>query len=245
MKEFDPWADLDNSKRPRNTFQPIPSRLFADLYERINAVGSTTLLSLGGWTDSHGDKYSRLVSDGSARRKFVVGAISFLRRHGFKGLHLDWNYPVCWQSDCGKGRSTDRPNFTKLVQELKREFEKEDPPLLLAASISGYKEVIDVAYDLRELGEALDFISVMTYDYHGYWERRTGHVSPLYQRPSDKYPQYNTVSRFQLRINNSAFTSRISRSNISSRKGLLARSSSWEFRSTAKPSPYPLRTETI
>lgn len=45
-----------------------------------------------------------------------MGAISFLRRHGFRGLHLDWNYPVCWQSDCTKGRSTDRPNFTKLVQ---------------------------------------------------------------------------------------------------------------------------------
>lgn len=81
-------------------------------------------------------------------------------------------------------------------KELKREFEKENPPLILAASISGYKEVIDVAYDLPAIGEALDFMSVMTYDYHGYWERRTGHVSPLYQRPNDKYPQYNTVCSF-------------------------------------------------
>lgn len=64
----------------------------------------------------------------------------------------------------------------------------------MAASISGYKEVIDVAYDLAPLGNALDFMSVMTYDYHGPWERKTGHVSPLYGKPSDKYPQYNTVS---------------------------------------------------
>nr|XP_023029163.1 probable chitinase 10 isoform X2 [Leptinotarsa decemlineata] len=175
IKEFDPWADLDNN-----------------LYDRITSLKDTTvLLSLGGWTDSSGNKYSRLVSDGTARRRFVVGAVSFLRKHGFRGLHFDWNYPTCWQSDCKRGPSSDKPNFSKLLQELKKEFDKENPPLVLAAAISGYKEVIDVAYDLPALGQSLDFMSVMTYDYHGAWERQTGHVSPLYSSPEDKYPQYN------------------------------------------------------
>jgi len=80
------------------------------------------------------------------------------------------------------------------LKELQKEFAKQNPPLILAASISGYKEVIDVAYDLPALGKSLDFISVMTYDYHGAWEGRTGHVSPLYSHPNDKYPQYSTVS---------------------------------------------------
>ncbi|CAH0555523.1 unnamed protein product [Brassicogethes aeneus] len=176
LKEFDPWADLDNN-----------------LYERVTALQDTkVLLSLGGWTDSAGDKYSRLVSDGSARRRFVVGVVGFLRRHGFQGLHFDWNYPVCWQSNCKKGPASDKPNFTKLVQELRQEFNRQSPRLILAAAISGYKEVIDVSYDLPMLGQSLDFISVMTYDYHGAWERQTGHVSPLYGQPGDKYPQYNT-----------------------------------------------------
>ncbi|EFA10488.1 chitinase 10 isoform X1 [Tribolium castaneum] len=176
LKEFDPWADLDNN-----------------LYERVTSLKDTkAILSLGGWTDSAGDKYSRLVGDGSARRRFVVAVVGFLRRHNFKGLHLDWNYPVCWQSNCKKGASSDKPNFTKLIQELRREFDKQKPPLILAAAISGYKEVIDVAYDLPALGTVLDFMSVMTYDYHGAWERQTGHVSPLFHRPGDKYPQYNT-----------------------------------------------------
>lgn len=88
-----------------------------DLYERITSIrDAKVLLALGGWTDSAGDKYSRLVSDGSARRKFVVGVVSFLRKHGFQGLHVDWNYPVCWQSNCKKGSASDKPNFTKLIQ---------------------------------------------------------------------------------------------------------------------------------
>lgn len=35
-------------------------------------------------------------------------------------------------------------------------------------------------------------------DYHGAWEKRTGHVSPLYSKVDDKYPQYNTDFTIQL-----------------------------------------------
>lgn len=74
------------------------------------------LLGLGGWTDSAGDKYSRLVASPVARDKFANKLIAFLSRYNFKGLHLDWHYPVCWQSNCKKGAQSDRANFAKLVQ---------------------------------------------------------------------------------------------------------------------------------
>lgn len=74
------------------------------------------------------------------------------------------------------------------------------PALVLAVAISGYKEVIDVAYDLPNLGKNLDFMSVMTYDYHGAWEKQTGHVSPLFHRQGDRYSQYNSVSNSPLII---------------------------------------------
>ena len=83
---------------------------------RVHGADVKVLLALGGWTDSTGDKYSRLVSDGGTRRKFVSSMVSYLRRHNFKGLHLDWNYPKCWQSNCNKGPASDKANFVKLVQ---------------------------------------------------------------------------------------------------------------------------------
>ncbi len=66
---------------------------------------------------------------------------------------------------------------------------------LVAASLSGYKEVIDMAYDIPKLSESLDFMNIMTYDYHGSWESRTGHLSPLYEGPpsEDLKPSYNSV----------------------------------------------------
>lgn len=151
-------------------------------------------MALGGWTDSSGDKYSRLISSGAARRKFVANTVSFLRQHNFDGLSLEWSYPKCWQSDCKKGPDADKPNFTKLVRELRREFEKQEPPLLLAVALSGYKEVIDKAYEVREISQAVDFLSVMSYDYHGAWESKAGHIAPLFGSSGDSKPYYNVVS---------------------------------------------------
>lgn len=173
-----------------------------DLYQRITSLkGPKIILAIGGWTDSSGDKYSRLVSNGASRRKFVVATISFLRRHNFDGLSVEWNYPHCWQSDCKKGLESDKPNFTKLLKELRDEFDKQTPKLTLAVSISGYKEVIDRAYEVEEISELVDFMSVMTYDYHGAWEPKTGHLAPLYRQSGDNYLHYNVVSAKSLKFN--------------------------------------------
>lgn len=58
------------------------------------------LIAIGGWNDSAGDKYSRLVNNPSARRKFNEHVIQFIKQHNFDGLDLDWEYPVCWQVSC-------------------------------------------------------------------------------------------------------------------------------------------------
>lgn len=168
---------------------------FTELYERITMIkGPRVLLAIGGWTDSTGDKYSRLISSGAARRKFIASTINFLKKHNFDGLSVEWNYPKCWQSDCRKGPDSDKPNFTKLMQELKDEFDQQEPKLALAVALSGYKEVIDRAYEVQEISETVEFVSVMTYDYHGAWEPRTGHLSPLFATPGESHPYYNVVS---------------------------------------------------
>lgn len=74
------------------------------------------------------------------------------------------------------------------------EFKQQTPKMELGVAVSGYKEVIDVAYDLTSIGRDVDYLSAMTYDYHGGWEPVVSHGSPLYARPGDRYPQYTAVS---------------------------------------------------
>lgn len=76
MKPHDTWADYDNR-----------------FYERVTEFknkGAKVTLALGGWNDSEGDKYSRLVNNPAARQKFITNAIDFIKKNNFDGLDLDW-----------------------------------------------------------------------------------------------------------------------------------------------------------
>ncbi|OWK05469.1 OVGP1 [Cervus elaphus hippelaphus] len=75
---------------------------------------------------------------------------------------------------------------SELLQAFKNEARLTmRPRLLLSAAISGDPHVIRKAYDARLLGRLLDFISVLSYDLHGSWEKVTGHNSPLFSLPGD------------------------------------------------------------
>lgn len=47
---------------------------------------------------------------------------------------------------------------------------------------------------MATLSENLDWIAVMTYDYHGQWDKITGHVAPMYPHPDDSDVTFNAVS---------------------------------------------------
>lgn len=55
-------------------------------------------------------------------------------------------------------------------------------------------------YDVKTMADCLDWIAVMTYDYHGQWDKKTGHVAPMYEHPDDDFYYFNSVS-FETEIN--------------------------------------------
>lgn len=96
------------------------------------------------------------------------------------------------QVDCTQGPDSDKEGFADLVRELSAVFKPRG--LLLSSAVSPSKMVIDAAYDVPVLAKYLDWIAVMTYDYHGQWDMKTGHVAPLYYHPDDDYTYFNAVS---------------------------------------------------
>jgi len=175
IKIHDSWADVDN-----------------DFFLRVSAMkkkGSKVLLALGGWNDSLGDHYHRLVKSPTNRKKFIDHALAFVKKYEYDGLDLDWEYPVCWQTKCRDDAKTDKQDFLSLVIELKAVFKQHN--LLVTAALSPNPKIIDLAYDLKELNKHLDLFNVMAYDYYGAWDKKAGHHSPLYHHPNHSHPEFS------------------------------------------------------
>ena len=68
--------------------------------------------------------------------------------------------------DDSPGLPEDKKNFGLLLQEMRPVFDQHG--LLLTAAVSAGKSTIDKAYDVPVMRHTLDFINVMTYDYHGW-----------------------------------------------------------------------------
>ena len=64
----------------------------------------------------------------------------------------------------------------------------------MSAAVSPSKTIMDAGYNVPQISSYLDWINVMTYDYHGQWDKKTGHVAPHYAHPDDEFYYFNAVS---------------------------------------------------
>ncbi|XP_029574996.1 acidic mammalian chitinase isoform X2 [Salmo trutta] len=160
-----------------------------ELYSQFNGLKNQngnlkTLLSVGGWNFGSSG-FSAMVASPTNRQTFINSVIVFLRKYEFDGLDIDWEYPANRGSP-----PQDQQLYSVLVEEMRAAFEKEAKQtnkarLLLSAAVSAGRDTISSAYEIPKLGQALDMINVMSYDFHGSWDPFTGECSPLYKSPAD------------------------------------------------------------
>ncbi|XP_065368948.1 probable chitinase 10 [Calliphora vicina] len=146
-------------------------RIFNDL--KLKNPQVKTLLSVGGSQSSR--NFSTTAADPEKISTFVESALHYIKRYGFDGLDLDWEYPNQYHSI---KNNNDRENLVTLLQHLKEGFEPYG--YLLTAAIGPAEYSPQLSYNISEMVKYLDFINVMAYDLHGPWESEIGHNAPLY-----------------------------------------------------------------
>lgn len=147
--------------------------------------GLRALVSVGGWTWS--GSFSDIAYTAASRQKFAASAVLFIRQYGFDGVDLDWEFPVAGGLAGNVERAVDKTNFTLLLQELRNQLDaagKADGKAYLLTIASAAFPAYVTNVELAKIASLVDWMNLMTYDFHGSWDDASGHLSALYADPN-------------------------------------------------------------
>ena len=149
----------------------------AELYTGFTKLQETgkleTWISIGGFdfTTNHPSAFTNMVSTSANRLAFIDSLVTFMRKYGFQGVDLDWEYPV----DANRGgHPDDMKNLVQLLAEM-RAYPAFGNNFGISAVLAPDVWYLQ-HYDARGLLDHADFIGFMNYDLHGVWDEAVPNV---------------------------------------------------------------------
>ncbi|KAK4143425.1 glycoside hydrolase superfamily [Dichotomopilus funicola] len=155
----------------------------AALYDRVSALKSKdpdlkVWIAVGGWAMNDPGPYrttfSDLAASTSAQDAFFESLITFMRRHNFDGVDLDWEYPVA--EDRG-GVQADFDNYATLVRRLRERLNQSGRDYGLTITLPASYWYLR-GFNLQDIEPHLDWFNIMTYDIHGTWDSTVKAIGP-------------------------------------------------------------------
>jgi chitinase len=129
-----------------------------------------TLISVGG--ASHSTYFPSAASTDVARQHFAESCVAYMKKNGFDGIDVDWEYPTAGQ----------KQDFTALLAELRRQLDDQGTAdaqhyLLTIAAPAGRH--IYANLELNLIPPFVDWINLMAYDFTVPSSQKTDFVAPL------------------------------------------------------------------
>ncbi|MFN0222953.1 MULTISPECIES: glycosyl hydrolase family 18 protein [Paenibacillus] len=182
----DPWADTGMAYPGDTGDEPVKGS-FKQLIKLKEANPHLqTIISVGGWSWSN--RFSEVAADPAARAAFAKSAVDFLRKYQFDGVDLDWEYPGGGGLAGNASSPADKQNYTLLLRTIRAELDKAgkaDGKRYLLTIVSGANPTFVTNTELDKISKTVDWINIMTYDFHGSGEKRAGQNAPLYYDRAD------------------------------------------------------------
>lgn len=198
ITSLDPWADYLNPYLKGVENSPIKGCFGQLINLKKEHPGLQTIISVGGWSGS--GKFSDVALTDASRTKFADSVVKFLRDYQFDGVDLDWEYPVAGGLDTNVRRPEDKQNFTLLLQTIREKLDvagQQDHKKYLLTIAAGATKSYVQNTEMDKIDKIVDWINLMTYDFHGAWENVTGNDAPLYSHDGSVLNDNTAVKLFE------------------------------------------------
>ena len=151
-------------------------RLLKELHPEL-----TIGFAIGGWTLS--GNFSTNLDDAAGRETFTQSIIDHLEYYDFFGsVDFDWEYPGGGGLASNGVNHNDGANFALTLQVLDQKLKalegRTGRSIEISVAAPGGAEKL-ANLNLQAIDPYVDFYNVMTYDFHGGWENRTGHQAAM------------------------------------------------------------------
>lgn len=191
----DSYADTDKFYPGDSWDQGAKRGNFSQLNKmKIATPGLKTMISVGGWTWSA--HFSDIAISESSRETFAQSAVDFVVQWGFDGVDIDWEYPVEGGLAGNDHDPKDKENFTALlkrIRELLNEQSAKDNKTYMISIASSANVNFLKNYEFVKMCDYIDFINLMSYDFHGPFpddnDVVTGLNAALYSDPKEPEPE--------------------------------------------------------
>lgn len=141
-----------------------------------------------GWACKKGDGpsacFSQLTQNSNTRQTFVKNAVQAMKEVNFNGIDIDWEYPKT---------AADAGNYVKLLQELRAALDAQGKTdnthyYLTIAAPAGIEKIQALTQSQwQAVAQAVDYLDVMAYDFHGAWDKYSDFMSPMKVSLQDPY----------------------------------------------------------
>ena len=132
------------------------------------------ILSLGGWGGCK--TCSSVFSTKKGRRVFSKSVKKLDEYFGTDGIDLDWEYHVIEGFPGHAYGPEDKPDFTALVQKLRKKLGKKKE---ISFAAGGFSTYIDSSVDWKKVMPLVDRINLMSYDLGSGFSTVSGYHTPL------------------------------------------------------------------
>ncbi len=156
-----------------------PDYYYPELISEAHRRNVKVIMSIGGWGNCEG--FPGMAATSETRTRFINQVMNFLIQYAYDGVDIDWEYV---------SNPTEKQNFVYFIKELSAVLKAQSPPRLLtmagpAGSYWGQW------FDFEQTAAFFDYVSCMTYDFHGPWTDHSGPNAPMYSCENDPCGSYN------------------------------------------------------
>lgn len=167
----------------------LKSEQFSKIKTRAKLSGTKLLVAIKIFDNSTIDQ---LISSTNSTNRFISSLQKLVKDEKLDGINLDFEYFT----------DTDYPtsvNLNRFLETLNQKLKESAPASILSFDVNAGVVLNDNAYDMVKIGNSVDQIILMAYDYYKTDSTRAGPVAPLYA-PDQQHSINRSISSLRGRV---------------------------------------------